>query len=345
MIVCVYEDRRSCLVGVKLTVLSVARHHPDLRISVSVPQPPSEFAEWVAGVPQASLVTGENFAATGWDVKPGLLLARLREGQENVVWIDSDIILNGPLPSAVTAADRETLVATEEPYWGRRQGGVDRAVAWGLEPGRRLPATVNTGVVRVTAAHEQLLERWRLLSMDERYRDARTLDWSQRPVHAMGGQDLLTALLTSADFADVPVTLLHRGVDIAQCHGPAGYTARERWSGWRSGRGLPPLVHAQSHKPWESFPRADRSAPMKTRLELAVARMHVELSPYRPVASAYRDQLGEPAPWLDELSRPSAVLSRVARHDPVLRELPLSAFDGLARRALGKARQRKPLMP
>ncbi len=50
-----------------------------------------------------------------------------------------------------------------------------------------------------------------------------------------GDQDVLTALLTSTEFADIPLKMLRRGKDIVQFDGVWGYTTTERLAefAWR----------------------------------------------------------------------------------------------------------------
>src|SRR3712207_4014819 len=114
-----------------------------------------------------------------------------------------------------------------------------------MVPGRRLPATANTSVLRVTPHHTGLLEEWRSLLRSTEYQSAQLRPWDERPTHLMGDQDVLTALLSSADFADVPVRMLRRDVDIAHCFGSAGYLPLQRVRAVVRGQRLPPLVHAQ----------------------------------------------------------------------------------------------------
>ena len=45
-IICIHEDRADCLIGVKLTVLSLLDHCPDVSVIVSCPNPPASFNEW-----------------------------------------------------------------------------------------------------------------------------------------------------------------------------------------------------------------------------------------------------------------------------------------------------------
>ncbi len=74
------------------------------------------------------------------------------------------------------------------------------------------------------------------------------MDWYERPVHMLGDQDVLTALLTSSEFSDIPLHMLRRGPDIIQFDGVWGYSIPERITnllGWG-----PTFIHAGAAKPW-----------------------------------------------------------------------------------------------
>ena len=77
---------------------------------------------------------------------------------------------------------------------------------------------------------------------------ANKMDWRQRPIHMQGDQDVLTALLTSTEFADIPLKMLRRGKDIVQFDGVWGYTTAERLRSLL-GDG-PTFIHCMGTKPW-----------------------------------------------------------------------------------------------
>src|SRR5688572_9696220 len=93
-IVCIHEDRAESMVGVKLTVLSLARHAPGLRVLVSCPGAGDEFAAWIEAQPNAARVELTKVRGTAWNIKPSVLLEML-DSYPDVVWLDSDIILAG----------------------------------------------------------------------------------------------------------------------------------------------------------------------------------------------------------------------------------------------------------
>ncbi|GAB3772292.1 hypothetical protein FB382_002922 [Nocardioides ginsengisegetis] len=327
MIAVMYEDRADSLVGLKLTVLSVRHHSPDLPVLVWVPDAPEAFLAWSRTVPLLEVRTDRTgITGSGWGVKPAVLLAALDGGAERATWIDSDVVLNGDLGELLAGAGPDELVATEEYHWGHQQGTSLRTSGLGLPVGRVFAATVNTGLVSVTPAHRTLLEAWAAQMASEAYAAAQLLPAHERPLHFWGDQDTLTGLLGSQGFRDVRVRQLRRGVDIAQCYGPSGLTVRERV---RLGGSLPVLVHAMGSKPWSIPDRTSGGALGRARLWWE--RVHAEAGPYLEVARAHEQALGEPAPWLHPRTRSARVLTALTRSRPALRELPLAVADSTQR--------------
>lgn len=346
MIVCIYEDRPKYLIGVKLTVLSLARHCPDLPVIISCPQPPATFRRWVEDQPNAKLLAEDNLAEVGWNVKPTILLRHLNEGHPEVIWIDSDIIVNRDFRSSLQNLNDDTLVATQEDYWGQYQGGTHRTVAWGLKPSRTFPTTINTGIVRVTPHHVELLKAWQAMLNDSTYIQVQRQPYYQRPLHMLSDQEVLTALLGSVEFSYVSVEMLKRGIDIAQCYRPAGYTPTERLQVLLKGQ-VPALIHSMGPKPWEMAASVaaiwSSDAPLKKRLRQYYDRIHLELSPYTSTARQYREQIGEDAPWMDVQTTTSRLLAALSAGDPTLQGFPVALFDAVvrhARRLLGIGRYR-----
>ncbi|MBW4477946.1 MAG: glycosyltransferase family 77 protein [Tolypothrix brevis GSE-NOS-MK-07-07A] len=347
MIICIYEDRPKYLIGVKLTVLSLARHCPDLPVIISCPQPPATFCQWAEVQLNVKLLAEDDLAEVGWNVKPTILLRRLNEGHSEVVWIDSDIIVNRDFRQHLQHKSDDTVIVTQEDYWGQYQGGTHRTVAWGLKPSRSFPTTINTGIVRVTPHHVELLKAWQAMLNDPTYIQAQRQPYYARPLHMLGDQEVLTAVLGSIEFSHVPVEMLKRGTDIAQCYGPAGYTPTERVQTLLKGQGLPALVHSMGRKPWEMglCPAEIWSSQesLKKRLRTYYERIHLELSPYTLTARQYREQIGEDAPWMDIKTAPSRLLAALSAGDPTLQEFPVALFDAVvrhARRLIGIARYR-----
>jgi hypothetical protein len=250
-------------------------------------------------------------------------LPLLAAGADEVWWIDSDVIVTDDFRQRLRGLSEETIVVAEEALYGAG-GHLDRgarARAWGFELGRVLPSTLNTCVVRVTRAHVPLLQRWQQLLESEAYTQAQRRPWDERPIHMIGDQDVLTALLSGQEFVDVPVVRLRRGAEIIQYFGPPGYTTRERMSNLRTG--LPPFVHEQGGgKPWY-LDGTHRYAGLRA----AVDRLYSELSPYRCCAASYQAEIADElrhANWIDETSRVGAVLERLAFGSVPLTGLPLA---------------------
>ena len=328
-VVCISEDRPSEQVAVKLLVLSLARHCPDLDVRLTYPPAGDGFRTWLTRFPRVDLQIEYFAGASGWNVKPHAILPLLGAGAREVWWIDSDVILTRDFRERLPGLSEDTIVATEEALYGAggHLDGGSRARAWGFELGRILPSTLNTGVVRVTRAHVPLLERWKQLLESEEYTQAQRRPWDERPKHMLSDQDVLTALLSSNEFAAVPVIRLGRGTDIIQYFGPPGYTTRERMSNLRAG--LPPFVHELGGgKPWYLGQRAG------TGMRAALDRVYSELSPYRLCAEEYREEIEdelEQVNWLDRTSRSGAVLKRLGMGSIPLTGLPLALAYSLWR--------------
>ncbi len=334
-IVCVHEDRAEYLVGLKLTVLSLARYCPDLPVIISCPHPPDSFRDWVAALPNAQLLSDPTLGGLSWNVKPKVLLRCLAEGHRDVIWIDTDILVCQDFRPHFAQLDDETVVVAEEGYWGQYQGGTHRTVAWGLKPGRTLPATANTAITRVTPRHIELLKAWETMLNHPAYIRAISRPYYERPIHMLSDMEVFTALICSTAFSDIPVEMLVRGSDIAQCFGPAGYTPTERLSSLR--QNLPTFIHSQGGKPWERAPSPGAVWSAEERFLKRLRRyydyVHLELSPYISLAREYREQLGDETNWMEIESTPARLCATLSAGHPTLQGLPLAVFDAGVRHA------------
>ena len=335
MIVCVHEDRAEYLIGLKLTVLSLAHHCPDLPILISCPYPPDSFRHWVSALPNAQLLTDPALAGFGWNVKPKILLHCLSEGHREVIWIDTDILVSRDFRPRFAHLDDETLVVAQEGYWGQQQGGSYRTVAWGLKPGRTFPATANTAITRVTPRHIELLKAWETMLNHPAYIRAMGQPYYARPLHMLSDMEVFTALLGSTEFSHIPVEMLVRGTDIAQCFGPAGYTPAERLR--NLSQGLPTFIHSQGGKPWERAPSPGAVWSSEERFLKRLRRyydyVHLELSPYTSLAHEYQEQLGEETTWMEIHSTPARLCATLSAGHPTLQGFPLALFDAGVRHA------------
>jgi hypothetical protein len=316
MRICIAETRRSCEVALKLTLLSLVKHCPDLPIELSYPVADADFTHWLEKLPQVRLSTTPLPGAHGWNIKPQALLTLLEQGFDDLVWIDSDIIVTRDFRPLLAELDRRTIAVTEEALFGAHEDpDAMRARGWGFEIGRTLPFTANTGVIRVTSEHVPLLKAWRDLLESEEYRAVQKRSWLERPTHMFSDQDVLTALLASRPFADLPVHYLTRGRDIIQYFGPYGYTLGERLRSlvW----GLPPFLHSQVNKPWKTSTR-----PRKLREYFDW--LYLDLSPYTVSSWRYSHSLEADCTWMRPRSFVGGLLRCMGMNHPALVGLPLA---------------------
>ena len=333
-VVCIHEDRLSHLIGAKLAVLSLMHHCPDLPIVLSCPSPPASLRHWVEGLKNVRLVSYPELRNLGWNVKPAVFLRLFEAGYSEIIWMDSDIIANGDILSKLLLYSAKILVLTQETYWGQEQSGNFRTLAWGFTLGRDLPCALNTGIIRATTHHIQLIKAWQIMLNHPLYVHAQTLPWLERPVHMVGDQDALTALMGGSEFANTPISMLKRGEDIAQCVGPSGFTPIERLRSLSTG--LPPLIHAQGAKPWTkpSQPPTilNSQKPLLKSLREYYSYVSLELAPYESVARQYQAGLEEDSTWMDIESNLGKFIVGLAGNHPILRDFSLALFDAVTRR-------------
>jgi hypothetical protein len=325
--VLVFDSRPEAQIGVRLAVASLRRHLPDAQVWVAVPTASPPLLAWLRDQPNVVVRESGHLAGMRWDAKPTLLLEALAEVPE-VHWFDSDIVATADLRALLLGDPEEVFVATEETRYGQAQGGTHRTAAWGLPVGRAMPVTINTGIVRATRHHVDLLEAWRGMLAAPMFVDAQARPWNERALHVLSDQEVLTALLGSVEHADVRLRLLRRGTDIAQCFGPAGYTPTERLRA----RHLPPLVHAMGRKPW-NVPDPHAEPSRSGRLRARYDRAHCELEPYGWVADGYADAVADDLSWTRSRHGTAWVLAALTHDHPVYRELPLAVVDATVRSA------------
>jgi len=307
---CAYEDRANHLVGLKLLVCSVARHMPGVAIHVTCPVADDDLRRHLARFPQVTL-SEEPTERSGWDVKPTLLLRRLDAGETDVAWIDTDILLTRDLRPVIGPAG--ALMVAEEFAFNPPKESRLRAAGWQLPPGRSLPHLPNSGFVRVTPAHRALLLAWQGLIASRTYQDSRPLPLERRPFYMLGDQDVLTSLLCSRDFADLPVRFLELNGDILQMGRPSAYSPWARARHLATNR-MPALIHAKETKPWQ-VPRVPRPFANPSAYYDLVFQ---DNSPYTWFARQYRDEVGKPD-FLDDRSLLGRVSRKISGDRPQLR--------------------------
>lgn len=258
---------------------------------------------------------------SGWNLKPHVLLQLMDEGYEEVIWIDSDILVTRDVYSDLSGLSRIIFVAAEEGLLGQNETEPLRAQLWGFPVARKFKFPLNTGVLRVTKAHIPLLRRWKELLESELYRQAQAQPMTLRPKHMFSDQDVLTALLSSEQFHKVPLKVLRRGRHIIQFYEYMGFTVRERIRCLFMG--MPTFVHQQGWKPWLSG--SERLSGLRGKLLSA----YQDLSPYTMVALTLAP--GIDWEWLRARSRLSSVLRAISSGRPQLAGLPLAIFFDLER--------------
>ena len=321
--VCVAEDRAICEPAVKLLIVSLCAESPETTINLFYPPAGPEFAAWLSKYPQARLNSDCLMGGLGWNVKPKVIMHLLDKGFDEVIWIDSDVLVTGNLRSLFAGLDEKTFVATEHTLAEERDDSHSRrALLWGFLAGRVLPFALNSGVIRVTRDHYHLMERWWDLLQSDDYQRYQKLDWRQRPVHMLGDQDVMTALLTSREFSDIPIRILYRGGHIIQFDGIWGYGVPERVINL-FGHG-PIFIHASASKPWAA--RWDSKG-----LREYIKMVYLDLSPYTISALRYRGELGSDNSWMLPHYRLSTVLRLAGFSSTPLVGLPIALFGHVAR--------------
>jgi hypothetical protein len=323
-VLCVAEDRKSCEPALKLLLTSLNRYSADVPIVVFYPPAEQDFLDWVHNLNFAKLEvrTTPVPGAYGWNAKPQALMELLKEGRQEVIWIDSDILTTRYVLSSFKDLDRNVLVLTEEGLQGQNEHDAIRARMWGFPVKRRFPFPLNTGVIRVTQRHIPLLLRWKDLLESPAYREAQKLPMPRRPLHMFGDQDVLTALLSSEDFCHVPVNVLRRGRDIVQYYERFGFTLTERAICMM--KGMPVFIHQMGWKPWLS---AGEEELKGFRGKIIAA--YQDTSPYTIAAIKLEPKINYD--WMRPRSKLSSVLETIGFGHPSLTGLPIAIIFDLER--------------
>jgi hypothetical protein len=340
VIICVAEDRPDFEPSIRLLLMSLARYSGELPIYLIFPPANRKFVAWLANYRRVTLSTDHIQGTSSYNVKPQAMLHLLQQGHDEILWIDSDIIVTESVTTMLAESPSDAVVVTEEALWSPHDDdGAWRARKWGFSVGRVLPFALNTGVVRVTRSHKPLLQRWQELLESEKYRAAQRLDWHSRPLHMISDQDALTALLSS-EFAQVPFKTLVRGRDIIQYFGPYGFTVHERMS-MLFGR-APTFIHSQGpHKPWNVQWQTKSTPTMKEYLQ----GVYLDLSPYTLAAMQYRPQMPDDTSWMDAHYWLSKILRAIGLWRMSLVGLPIAVIADLYRITKRAVRRSPPTVP
>jgi hypothetical protein len=323
--ICLAEDRIKSETSLRILLLSINAHWPEATVNLFYPPATGAFLEWVKRCPQVQMQSGRLTGGLGWNIKPQAAMRMLHQGYDEVIWIDSDVILVQDAFQLFANLSSKTLVVAENPPGDSDHNDKDalRARSWGLPVGRVLPFGLNSGVFRVTKEHYSLMKRWWELLQSDVYQDAQRKEWAQRPIHLWGDQDVLTALLTSKEFSSVPLYILRKGKHIVQFDGIWGYTFLERFRNLLGQR--PTFIHQYGDKPWSDQWRHPEG------LKHYIKKIYVDLSPYTCSARRFRSELGCDTEWME----PHYALSRLLRtlgfgHAPLV-GLPMAFAADLAR--------------
>lgn len=317
-LVCFADDRASSQPALRISIASLASVSPETNIWVVYPPADADFIAWAETYPTVQLLTEPIVGATGWNVKPSILLAALDRGFDEVVWIDSDIVMAGDWRHLIADLHRDMLVVAEEALWGDHEDGdATRARGWGFDVRRSMPCAANTCFIRVTQAHRGLLEAWRDCLRDPNYMAAQALPYAKRPLHFIGDQDVLTALLCSEAHAKTPVKFIKRGKDVLQVFGLKGFTTVERLRVLLFGP--PPLIHSQGYKPWII------KAPDSGIYGILNA-VYLDLSPYMIFARPFVSRDDARSSWMEARTRWGKLLRTTGFGSAPLTGLPLAIF-------------------
>jgi hypothetical protein len=327
-VICVAEDRRSCEHGLKLLLISLNRHNARSPVVVFYPSADQEFIAWIQTLKFENILVRATWprGAYGWNVKPHAMLQLLNEDNHEILWIDSDVLVTRNVFVPIEELEDNILVATEECLQNQDETRALRARLWGFPVKREFQFPLNSGVMRVTREHVPLLVRWKELLESQEYQDAQKQPMNIRPRHMFSDQDVLTALLSSEEFHDIPVRILRRGYDIIQYYdyGQLGFTLAERTICIL--KGMPTFVHQQGSKPWNANPD-EKLKGLRGRFATA----YLDLSPYTTLAIALNSTAIHP--WMLPRSKLSSVLRSVGFGSPTLTGLPIALIFDLERLA------------
>jgi hypothetical protein len=326
--VCVAEDREACEPCLKLLLASLSLRCPGMPISLFYPVANGAFLQWLSAYPQVQLQADRLKNGYGWNVKPQAIMQLLDAGFDEVIWIDSDVLVTRDIRPLFHALDAAVFVATEQmlaPDRKEDDGAGLRARLWQLSVCRVLPAALNSGVIRATRLHYALMERWWELLQSDAYQSCQQKEWLKRPIHMAGDQDVLIALLTSTEFAQIPLKTLRRGKHIVQFDGVWGYTTAER------ARNLlgdgPTFIHCIGGKPWVARWESERPNHLREYLKM----VYLDVSPYTLSSAKFSQDLGCDTNWMRAHYRLSSILRLLAMQHPALTGLPMAVFTDVAR--------------
>jgi lipopolysaccharide biosynthesis glycosyltransferase len=297
-----------------------------MAISLFYPNADQGFLRWLGAYPQVQLRADCLSNGYSWNVKPQAIKHLLDAGFDEVIWIDSDVLVTRDIRPLFRALDQAVFVAADHTHAPDRDDGAAlRAQLWQLSVGRVLPTALNSGVLRATRRHYHLMERWWDLLQSEEYQSCQQREWRKRGIHMLGDQDVLTALLTSTEFAQIPLRTLRRGKHIVQFDGIWGYTTLERTRNLL-GDG-PTFIHSIGGKPWVVRWESERPKHLGEYVKM----VYLDMSPYTLSSAKFTEVLGRETNWMRAHYKLSSILRFLAMHHPALTGLPMALFADIAR--------------
>jgi hypothetical protein len=140
-----------------------------------------------------------------------------------------------------------------------------------------------------------------------------------------GDQDVLTALLASKEFSQVPIQMLRRGRDVVLFDGIFGYTVVDRLRNliW----GSPVMIHIAGLKPWS----ANWCLKPPVGLKAYVEHVYFDVSPYTLSAMRYRHELECETEWMSPHYLLSRGLRALGMGSSALTGLPIAVCADLVR--------------
>jgi len=335
-IFCLVEDRPGAEIGVKLLILSLAEGCSHPRAVLFLPEPTDGFRRWLQSFPWVELRTERLRGAGSCVVKPSALLALLDQGHPDVVWLDTDLLALRDPQILFAGMEPDGVGMAQEIRSASRQGTECRTRGWGMEVGRTLPFTLSSCILRVTPRHRELVLEWRRLMESDDFTRHLEVPMPVRPIHAMGDQDVLNALLGSKAWAGLPLRVFPLGEAVAHCGGAVTYSVGERL-GHLFGK-EPVFLHSLSSKPWQLLDPDWIFGGTNRRYR----ELMQELSPYLMASRRYRDRLEDPCRWMDHRTVPGTLLRWMGLGNRALTGLPVAVFGEAVRWFVGCVRRSVP---
>lgn len=324
-LVCLLENRPDDAIGAYLTAESLRRFEPDLPIHINGVLA-SGASPKLQNDPLTEFDPNSPEGAESWNCKPHTIIPLLEKHGGRVTWIDSDIIISGPITPILDGLDDETAVVAREPLHAPTvQGCSPRARGWGFPIGREIPYTINSCVLSFTRKHLPLLKRWHEILSSDVYRAHQHSPLTERPMHSWSDQDVLCALLASEEFSKVPLHTLALGDELIHVGHALSYDAGERL---KNIFGLPPFVHSGAARPWSHYFFAVSGGQGLLR------RVNRDLSPYTALAQEYTSSYPEVAKWRTDQTLLGKIIRTLCLNNCALAGLPVWVAAAIAQKAV-----------